>query len=253
MAKCITFSELFATSENFYFTSKFSHSHCAMEINDKKAKLQHLRKLLRDGEWKGMSIFCYTDGAEHSDVVAANVRVPLKLVRENYSIYDMIAVAIELCDYDYFKEALDAIDVVEKMRCSDALTRSDDMTCSIILAAAIKYIEHWELAYDENTYLEDAIRDHIKSSVPEANCTEVAGGDGIDIVVQNNRGAVVGIVLKGDSVTDTHVNKLRTYMNKSQVQKGYVIARTLSVNLPDDVEFLDISAVRDAFCKRDIF
>ena len=189
-----------------------------------------------------LPMFHGRDTVPHDMLVSVGqVKVPQSLVRNEYSVYDVLGIAVELAERHYYREAVHTIEVAESMA-----LYSDSPTPKNIILATWSHVLHYKIKYSEKEYLIPVIKSNLASLVPGASWVEPYSKDDRrpDVIVTIDGKLAVGEV-KPKSFSKAHLKQLRECMRKFDTSIGFAFAESLTTMLPDNVTFVNMTGLKD--------
>lgn len=179
-------------------------------------------------------------------VSVGKVKIPQTLIKNDYTVYDVLGIAIGLADRHYYKEAVHAIEMAESMA-----MHSDSPNMNNVISATWSHVLHYKIKYNGKEYLFPVIKNQLTSLVPGASWIEPYSkfNRRPDVVLTIDGKLAVGEV-RPNAFTKAHLKQLCKNMQVFDTNIGFAFAKSLTTNLPQNVTFIDVSGLQDGFYKQ---
>ena len=194
-----------------------------------------------------MRASCGLDTVSHDMLVSVRqVDIPQTLTRNEYTVYDVLGIAIGLADRHYYKEAVHAIEVAESMA-----KHSDSPTMNNVISATWSHVLHYRIKYSGKEYLFPVIENQLASLVPGASWIEPHRrlNRRPDVVLTIDGKLAVGEV-QPKAFTKTHLKQLCKNMQVFDANIGFAFGESLRTELPPTVTFVDVTGLQDGFYRQ---
>ena len=194
-----------------------------------------------------MRASCGLGTISHDMLVSVRqVDIPQTLTRNEYTVYDVLSIAIGLADRHYYKEAVHAIEVAESMA-----MHSDSPTMNNVISATWSHVLHYKIKYNGKEYLFPVIKNQLTSLVPGASWIEPYSkfNRRPDVVLTIDGKLAVGEV-QPKAFTKAHLKHLCKNMQVFDANIGFAFGESLRTELPPTVTFVDITGIKDDFYRQ---
>jgi hypothetical protein len=174
-------------------------------------------------------------------------RVPTSMLKNEYNVYDLLAIINRLIITYHLDEAKDLLAIAK------TLTNSiqDVFLTELFLATVRAYWEGCRNYQQEDLY--EPIEHYLGQLIPGAHpcvgdypCIEKLRPD---MLLRVNDELCVGKVRRG-AFTKAHIEQLRRYIDAYECTTGYAFADTLKAELDENMVFVCISGLKDRFYKK---